>query len=66
MQRVGSVVFFTHLSLSLYYLCIFFNNPHKEMLEDTVPLLSVGETLEAIEGWRATPSIFLFLQLFLW
>lgn len=50
MQRVGSVVFFTHLSLSLYYLCIFFNNPHKEMLGDSVPLLSVDETLETTVG----------------
>lgn len=65
MPRVGSVVFFTHLSLLLYHFCIFFCNPHKEMLEDTVPLLSVGETLEATVGWRATPSIFLFLPLFL-
>lgn len=38
MQWVGSVVFFTHLSLS-YYLHIFLR---KEVLEDTLPLLSVG------------------------
>jgi len=41
MQRVGNVVCFTHLSLSLYYLCIFFNMPHKEMLEDTVLLVNL-------------------------
>ena len=27
---------------------------------------SVGEPLEATVGWRATLSIFLFLQLFVW
>lgn len=50
----------------LCFLCIFFNNPHKEMLEDTAPLQSDGDILEATMGWGVSPSIFLFLQLFLW
>lgn len=60
---VGNVVFFTHLPLSLHYLHIFCNNPHKGVLENRVSLLSVGVSLEV--GCRATASIFLFLQLLL-
>lgn len=62
MFGAGSVVFFTHLSPFLCFLCIFFKNPHEEKLEDTVPSLSDGETLKA----TVSLSVLLFLQLFLW
>lgn len=57
--------FIVCVSFCFIYLCIFFNNSHKEMMEDAV-LRSVGVTLETTVGRRTASSIFLFLQLFLW